>query len=55
MTYSHVEQRSMKEIRKIVAADQARFDRLAEAWGDLTEDEQKELVHRAEAMAKENS
>ena len=43
--------KSMRELREIVAKDNARFDRIAAVWGNLTDDEQKELVHCAEAMA----
>jgi hypothetical protein len=44
------EGKSMAELRRIVADETARFDRIGAVWSELTDDEQRELVHRAEAM-----
>jgi hypothetical protein len=50
----HVQGRSMREIKQIVARDQARYDRLTEAWDGLTEEQQEQLVSDAEAIVSEN-
>lgn len=42
--------RPIAEIRRLVAEDQARFDLLAQAWNDLTVDEQESLVVIAQSM-----
>lgn len=39
------------ELRRIVAADQRRWERLAELWNHLTEAEQLELIETARVMA----
>lgn len=48
---AQVKQRPMSEIRRLVAEDQARFDRLAEVWQELLEHQQVELIKTAETMA----
>lgn len=46
--------RSMRELHAIVAADQARFDELAELWNQLLTEQQVELVAVAQRMSEEN-
>lgn len=46
--------RSMTEIRAILAADTARWERLAEAWPNLTDEEQERLTVLAESAAAED-
>jgi hypothetical protein len=45
--------RSMKELRRIIAAEDARRDDLLEAFGNLTEAEQFALVRYAQGLVKE--
>jgi hypothetical protein len=51
MSDHEVKQRPMSEIRRLVAEDNARFEQVAEAWHDLTVDQQGQLVIIAQSMA----
>jgi hypothetical protein len=46
-----VQGKPMHEIRRLVAEDSARFQRLAEKWNDLTVAEQDLLVMLANSLA----
>ena len=43
----------MHEIRRLVREDTARFQRLADAWNEMTIAEQEQIVAQAEAIAAE--
>jgi hypothetical protein len=45
--------RSMPELRAIVAADQERWDQLAEIWDSLMPAEQIQLIETARGLVKE--
>jgi hypothetical protein len=47
--------RSMKELRAIIAAEDARRADLMEAWENLTEPEQFKLVRYAQSLITESS
>lgn len=51
---SHPEGRSMAELRAIVEASNARFDRIGAVWNELTDKEQETLAAEAEAMHRKN-
>ena len=44
--------KSMRELREIVSADNARFWELGDMWDSLTEAEQLELIATAKEMIK---
>jgi hypothetical protein len=48
---TQVQGRSMKELRAIIAAEDARRNDLMDAWDGLTEDAQVELVLYARGLA----
>ena len=47
--------RSMRELHKIVAKSNARYDRIGSVWNDLTDAEQETLAALAESMAQDDS
>lgn len=49
-----IEGRPLSEIRAIVAADNARLQRILDIWSELTEEQQEALVADAEATHSEN-
>jgi hypothetical protein len=48
------EGKSMQELRRLVAESDARYRRIGEVWGDLSDEDQERLASDAEASASEN-
>ncbi len=47
--------RSIKELHRIIAASDARLDRITSVWNELTDAQQEALATDAEAMDSENA
>lgn len=43
--------KSMRELRRLVAESNARFNRIGEVWNELSDEEQEWLAMQAEATA----
>ncbi len=46
--------RSIKELHRIIAASDARLDRITSVWNELVDEQQDALAQDAEAMHSEN-
>lgn len=54
MSEQHTEGRPIGEIRAKAKAMMAEFQRLSDAWSELTEEQQQDILMQVEAMVSEN-